>query len=237
MRTISALIEAVASEARRADFPVDTPVYQKAGKDPTRPILFAGALDSALCALGRDLGKDEVTLGQPLVGAAGRLVRAGVYQACHGTPPPPEDRTLESVLEWILLTNTVPYKPPGNKAYPPAVRERFRPFLAELLAAHWPGQHVITLGTEAFAWFASYGGEETARAFWARADRYEAVLPCVLTAAAPPGEHSALHKSLTIMPLPHPSPLNQRWYKQFPGLLARRLEAVGLCAGGRARIR
>jgi uracil-DNA glycosylase len=28
------------------------------------------------------------------------------------------------------------------------------------------------------------------------------------------------------MPLPHPSPLNQRWYKQFPALLARRLEAV-----------
>ncbi len=30
------------------------------------------------------------------------------------------------------------------------------------------------------------------------------------------------------MPLPHPSPLNQRWYKQFPDLLARRLESAGL---------
>jgi uracil-DNA glycosylase len=228
MRTISALIDAVASEARRAAFPVDTPIYQKAGKDPTWPILFAGALDSALCALGRDLGKDEVTLGQPLVGAAGRLVRAGVYQACHGTPPPPGDRTLQSVLQRILLTNTVPYKPPGNKAYAAAVRERFRPFLAELLAAHWQGRHVMTLGTEAFQWFAPYAGEEAAGAFWARADRYEAVLPCVLTAAAGPGAHSALQKSLSIMPLPHPSPLNQRWYKQFPGLLARRLEAIGL---------
>jgi uracil-DNA glycosylase len=228
MRTISALCDAVASEARRADFPIDRPVYQKAGKDPTRPILFAGALDSALCALGRDLGKDEVMVGQPLVGAAGRLVRAGVYQACHGSPPPPEDRRLESVLERILLTNTVPYKPPGNKAYATGVRERFRPFLAELLAAHWTGHHVITLGTEAFEWFAPYAGDEAAREFWRRDDRYEAVLPCTLPAAAPPGAHSIPHKSLTIMPLPHPSPLNQRWYKQFPGLLARRLEAVGL---------
>jgi uracil-DNA glycosylase len=228
MKTISALCDAVASEARRADFPVDTPVYEKAGKDPMRPILFAGALDSAICALARDLGKDEVMLGQPLVGAAGRLVRVGVYQACHGTPPPPKDRTLESVLERILLTNTVPYKPPGNKAYLPAVRERFRPFLAELLVAHWKGQHVITLGTEAFEWFAPYAGRETARAFWDRDDRYEAVLPCVLTAATPPDARSTLHKSLSIMPLPHPSPLNQRWYKQFPALLARRLEAVAL---------
>jgi uracil-DNA glycosylase len=228
MQMISALLEAVTSEAQRAAFPVDTPVYQKAGKDPARPILFAGALSSPVCALGRDLGKDEVMLGQPLVGAAGRLVRAGVHQAFHGTSPPPGDRMLESVLERILLTNTVPYKPPGNKAYPRAVRERFRPFLVELLAAHWQGRQVITLGTEAFEWFAPYAGREAARAFWGRSDRYEAILPCVLTAAGPPGARSILHKPLLIMPLPHPSPLNQRWYKRFPGLLAQRLAAAGL---------
>src|SRR5438094_785196 len=66
-RTVEALIEAVQDEARRAAFPVDTPVYQKAGKDPTRPILFAGALDAPVCVFARDLGKDEVAVGQPLV--------------------------------------------------------------------------------------------------------------------------------------------------------------------------
>ena len=45
MRTIEALIEAVAGEARRAAFPVDTPAYHKANKDPLSPILFAGALE------------------------------------------------------------------------------------------------------------------------------------------------------------------------------------------------
>ena len=230
MQTIEALIEAVSGEARRAAFPVDTPAYHKASRDPLSPILFAGALAARACVLGRDLGKDEVMMGQPLVGAAGRLVRVGVYQACHGTPPPATDRTLESVLGQVLLTNTVPYKPPGNKAYASAVKERFRPYLAELLAAHWQGDHVITLGTEAFQWFAPYADPETFAAFWRRADRYEATLSCVLTAtASAPGARSTLHKSLSIMPLPHPSPLNRRWYKQFPELLARRLAAVG-CA-------
>jgi uracil-DNA glycosylase len=229
MWTIDALIEAVAGEARRDTFPVDAPVYHKANKDPLNPILFAGALGAPVCVLGRDLGKDEVMVGQPLVGAAGRLVRAGVYQACHGTPPPPSDRTLESVLDQVLLTNTVPYKPPGNKAYGAAVKERFRPYLAELLVAHWRGHHVITLGTEAFQWFAPSADPETFAAFWSGADRYEATLRCVLTATVSvPGARSTLHKSLAIMPLPHPSPLNRRWYKQFPELLARRLAAVGL---------
>jgi uracil-DNA glycosylase len=229
MRTIAALIEAVEDEARRADFPVDTPAYRKAGREPLSPILFAGALRAPVCALGRDLGKDEVMMGQPLVGAAGRMVRAGVYQACHGTPPPSTDRTLESVLEHVLLTNTVPYKPPGNKAYAPVVKERFRPFLAELLATHWQGDQVITLGTEAFLWFAPFADPQTFNAFWHSANRYEDTLRCVLTAtAAVTGVHSTMYKSLSIMPLPHPSPLNRRWYKQFPELLARRLAAVGL---------
>ena len=37
-----------------------------------------------MCVFARDLGKDEVAAGQPLIGAGGRLVRAGLYQAGHG---------------------------------------------------------------------------------------------------------------------------------------------------------
>ena len=58
------------------------------------------------------------------------------------------------MLDRVLLTNTVPFKPPGNKAYSTAVKERFRPFLAELLVtAIGVGTIVITLGNEAFQWF------------------------------------------------------------------------------------
>ncbi|HEX8202814.1 MAG TPA: uracil-DNA glycosylase family protein [Isosphaeraceae bacterium] len=217
MRSLQSLIEAVHREALRAEFPIDVPVYERVGKDPKRPILCAGNLDAAVGIFARDLGKDEVAHGQPLIGAAGRLVRDGIIAAWTGGPPPKVDRWREGALEHALLTNTVPYKPPGNRAYAEAVKERFRPYLAELLTILWRGDYLITLGTEAFDWFARYAETGAHEAFWGRADRYEAELPCVLVAG---GE---ARKPITLAPLPHPSPLNQRWYKQFPDLLARRL--------------
>jgi uracil-DNA glycosylase len=220
MDDISQLIEAIQDEAKRAPFPVDTPVYERVEKDPSRPILFAGSLDAPFCVFGRDLGKDEVAEGQPLIGAGGRLVRVGFYVARHGKEPPRSDRQLTTVLDDVLLTNTVPFKPPGNKAYAGAVKERFRPFVAELLGIHWKGDQVMTLGTEAFQWFAPYATASALEAFWSRDDRYESAFPCVLTASVKGQE---IRKPLTLLPLPHPSPLNQRWYKQFPDLLARRL--------------
>jgi uracil-DNA glycosylase len=225
MKTIAQLIEAVHREALRAPFPIDLPVYERAGRDPHVPIFYAGSLDAAVCVVGRDLGKDEVAAGQPLIGAGGRLVRVGLYRAVHGDDPPASDRKLESVLEAALLTNTVPFKPPGNKAYAGSVRERFRPFLAELIAAHWRGgDRVVTLGTEAFRWFAPYAPEPDAfEQFWRRDDRYEAEIGCTVRAET---EGRQVEKRVTLLPLPHPSPLNQRWYKQFPALLDRRLASL-----------
>ncbi len=220
MRTIRELIEAIHLEATRAEFPVDTPVYDRAEKDPTMPILFAGSLDAATCVFGRDLGRDEVAAGEPLVGAGGRLVRAGVYEAKFGEPPAKSDKRVEAALNEVLLTNTVPYKPPGNKAYAKAVKERFRPFVAELLTVHWKGTKVISLGNEAFEWFAPYANPDQAAALWAREDRYEGELACTLTAVV---SSKVYTKAITLCPLPHPSPLNARWYGAFPGLLAKRL--------------
>ncbi len=225
MRTIEALIASIHKEAARTGFPVDVPVYQRAEKDPEVPILYAGTLKAPVCVFGRDLGKDEVAAGQPLIGAGGRLVRSGFYKAEHGQAPPATDRSLESVLDRVLLTNTVPYKPPGNKAYPGSVKERFRPFVAELLAVHWTGGNkVITLGTEAFQWFSPYADDPDAfTAFWNREDRYEADCRVYLWADSGSGR---VAKPVTILPLPHPSPLNQRWYKLFPELLAKRIEKL-----------
>jgi uracil-DNA glycosylase len=223
MRDLAGLEEAIFEEARRDDFPIDRPVYEKAEKDPLRPILFAGSLSAPVCVFGRDLGKDEVAVGEPLVGAGGRLVRAGLFQARFGEPPNKADRRIEAALEEAILTNTVPYKPPGNKAYAESVKERFRPFVAELLTVHWKGSLIITLGTEAFRWFERYAEPGAADALWSREDRYEASLECTLTSDV---DGFKRKKSVTIAPLPHPSPLNQRWYGQFPGLLLQRLEAV-----------
>jgi len=225
MRTIEQLIAATRAEAERAPFPIDREVYERAGKDPLQPVLFGGSLDAPTCVFARDLGKDEVARGEPLVGAGGRLVRSGLYTDAFGEPPAKEDRAVEAALRLALLANTVPYKPPGNKAYAGSVKQRFRPFLEELLVGHWTGHHVITLGTEAFDWFAPYAAPGLASAFWAREDRYESDLECVLTAEI---DGARVSKPVTVAPLPHPSPLNQRWYGQFPSLLAARLaEARG----------
>ncbi len=223
MRTITDLIEDVRQEAMRAEFPVDTAVYEKAGKDPSEPVLFAGSLDAPVCVFGRDLGKDEVAYGQPLIGAGGRLVREGLIRAFGEEPPMKTDKTLESALKFAILTNTVPYKPPGNKAYHERVKARFRPFVAELLAKFWTGDRVLCLGTEAFQWFARYAEPGAAETLWAREDRYEADLPCVIEASH---GGKTLHKAIIVAPLPHPSPLNARWYGKFPALLDARLASV-----------
>jgi uracil-DNA glycosylase len=223
MRTIAQLIEAVHQEAVRAPFPVDTPVYERAEKDPSMPVLFAGSLDAPVCVFGRDLGKDEVAVGEPLVGAGGRLVRSGLYKAKHGEPPKKTDRRIEAALSEALLTNTVPYKPPGNTAYAESVKERFRPFVAELLVVHWKGNRVISLGNEAFQWFSRYADPAEIAALWAREDRYEAELDCRLTVVV---DGKSREKNIKLCPLPHPSPLNARWYGLFPELLAQRLAAI-----------
>ena len=117
----------------------------------------------------------------------------------------------------------MPYKPPGNKAYPGRVKERFRPLILELLVDHWKGDRVLTLGTEAFQWFASYAKPGAAEEFWKREDRYEAELACTLEHETDRGPQ---RKSIRLGPLPHPSPLNQRWYAQFPALLEMRLKDI-----------
>ena len=220
MRTIEELNEAVRREAIQGNFPVDLEVYERLGKDASIPILFGGSLHAKVCFLGRDLGKDEVGAGQPLVGAGGRVIRVGVYEARRGAPPPREDKRVESILEDVLLTNTVPYKPPGNKAYSDAIKERFRPFIEELLVDHWQGKRMISLGTEAFQWFAPYVEPRSLDRFWESESRYEDEVSVVITAGK--GE-SLRAKTITLGPLPHPSPLNRRWLPLIPELLRKRL--------------
>src|SRR5262249_37145132 len=100
-----------------------------------------------------------------------------------------------------------------------SIKQRFRPFLAELLASFWEGHRVISLGTEAFQWFSRYAEPGAAEAFWAREDRYEAELPCVLVAEA---DGRGVRKPITVAPLPHPSPLTQRGSAGSPSWSARR---------------
>lgn len=223
MPDIERLLAEIRQEAERATFPIDTEVYQAAGKDPYQPILYAGNLRSKLCFFGRDLGRDEVRSGQPLIGAAGTLVRQGFYAAMHHHQAK-NNQELQSVCDRLLLTNTVPYKPLGNKAYEVEVKERFRPFIERLLVIYWRGSQIITLGTEAFKWFAPYGAKGEINKFFLRRNRYQEKLPVILRATDEQGR--AYQRSVALLPLPHPSPLNQKYYAQFPQMLQQRLAEV-----------
>ncbi len=221
MSEIETLIAQIFQEAKREPFPIDTPVYEAVKKDPTQPILYGGNLNSKICFFGRDLGRDEVYAGQPLIGAAGTLVRKGFYWAMHHQETNNKEE-LQTVCDRLLLTNTVPYKPPGNKAYTTKVKERFRPFVEQLLVIHWQGNQIITLGNEAFKWFTPYGEKGELNQFFQQGDRYQAKLPIILQATDRFGMH--YQRQVTLLPLPHPSPLNQKYYAKFPQMLQQRLD-------------
>jgi uracil-DNA glycosylase len=223
MSEIEQLIEQIYQEAQRESFPVDEPIYEKAGIDYRKPILYAGNLASQVCFFARDLGKDEVYAQQPLYGAAGKLIRQGLYRAIYGQEPRNNTDLLE-ILERVMLTNTVPYKPPGNKAYSEAVKKRFRPFLEQLLVLHWQGNQIITLGNEAFKWFSPYAPKGVLDQFFEESDRYISSIKVTLQAKDIQGHLQ--ERSVILSPLPHPSPLNRKYYAQFPQLLEHRIAEI-----------
>lgn len=224
MPDIEDLISQVQQEAQREEFPIDIPVYKSANIEPTKPILYAGNLASPLCFFGRDLGKDEVQARQPLIGASGTMVRQGFYYAVHKKKASSRKDLDDTTINRVLLTNTVPYKPPGNKAYLVKVKKRFRPFLEQLFVFHWQGNQVITLGTEAFKWFANYAAKGELDSFYRSSDRFENQLTVNINTTDDLG--MAHTKAITLLPLPHPSPLNQQYYEAFPEMLQKRLAQV-----------
>ncbi len=214
----------IQKQAEQETFSIDKDVYQAAGRDPLSPILLAGSLESPLCFFARDLGKDEVHAGQPLYGAAGRLVRGGIHHFLHNTIAS-SNEDLQKAASCVLLTNTVPYKPIDNKAYPVKVKERFRPFLVKLLMEHWQGKCIISLGSEALQWFEKYDTSSQFKSFMKSEKRFTETFTLDLKATTNKGIE--VRKSVILAPLPHPSPLNQKYYTLFPQMLAKRLECFG----------
>jgi uracil-DNA glycosylase len=221
---LPSLNSAIRAVAETIEMSIDRETYDRAGRDPFEPILFAGSLSSPVAFFARDLGRDEVLEGQPLIGGAGRRVRMALYKRTVGSEPSAANNMLNEALTNVLLTNTVPYKPVGNKAYPAAVRKHFRPYVEALLACYWSGNRIITLGREAFFWFESYAGKEAISEHWGREDRFGSEIECSLS-----GQFGGrtVNKNIIVAPLPHPSPLNAAYLRKFPELLEKRLDLFG----------
>lgn len=103
-------------------------------------VLFAGNPRADILVVARDLGKDEIEKGEPLIGRAGSLFRTDA------------SRLGFKVLRDMLLTNTVPLWPLGNKAFPKEIRELFRPVLNSVVQTVDP-KFILTLGNEAMSMF------------------------------------------------------------------------------------
>jgi uracil-DNA glycosylase len=208
---LASLAAEVDAEARRAPFDVCRETYAAAKRDPKAPILCAGATSARWCAVGRELGREEVHAGEPLVGMGGRRLRRAFHEALVG-PASKSEREFRVVLDLVLLTNLVPYRPVDNEAYDRATVERFRPFLERLLADVWTGDVVLALGETSTKWFAPYAAEGAVLALWADPERrFHDTLPIEVRG-----------RRLVLAPLPHPSPLSP-FKKEFASLVARRL--------------
>ncbi|TNE87018.1 MAG: uracil-DNA glycosylase [Deltaproteobacteria bacterium] len=199
---------------------IDVDVYADAGRDPLAPILGAGDPAASVCIFGRDPGRDEVKHAMPFIGAGGQKVRDGLHRRLHGADCPDFAASV-AVGDAVFWANTVPYKPIGNKVWSVKTRRACQPYVADLLVNHFAGDHVLTLGRVAFDWFglADKATRDALKAFWEREDRFEASIEVEVGAAD-------RRRTLTLHPLPHPSPLNATWYGRFPGLLDARLAAL-----------
>jgi uracil-DNA glycosylase len=201
----------VEAEARRAPFDVCGDTYRDAKRDPCVPIVCVGSPSARWCAVGRELGREEVHAGEPLVGMGGRRLRRALHESLVG-PAPKEERAFRRVLDDVLFANLVPFRPVGNKAYDRATVERFRPFLERLLAEIWTGDVVLSLGMESMRWFSRYADPGAVEALWDdAAARFRDTLPVVIGG-----------RRMTLAPLPHPSPLSP-FRSEFAELVRRRV--------------
>ena len=221
------LSRAVEAEARRAPVDVCLDTYREARRDHAVPILCAGSIDAPFCALGRELGREEVLLGEPLVGTGGRRFRRAFHDAALAPsrgPAPKSERRFADVLDRVLLTNLVPYRPVDNRAYDRATVTRFRPFVETLLGELWTGTTLLALGETSLRWLAPYAEPGAVDALWTDpARRFEETLAVTIRG-----------RRLVVGALPHPSPLSP-FKKDFAALLARRVSAGRPRSPGTAR--
>lgn len=203
---------------------IDVTVYEDYGRDPCDPVIGMGDPDTAIAFFGRDPGRDEVQHHMPFIGAGGQKVRGVIHEYLYNKPLSDFAASVE-VGKGFFWANTVPYKPIGNKAWSMKVKKQFQPLVADLLINGWNGNSVITLGREAFLWFAINQSREVKQqleAFWNREDRFEIFTEVELSVT------DGNHRRLKLFPLPHPSPLNATWYKRFPDLLKHRLSQLNI---------
>ncbi len=101
----------------------------------SRAVFARGRSDAPVMIVGEGPGADEDRLGQPFVGRAGMLL----------------DRMLTAagLLDDVFITNTVFWRPPGNRTPTPAEQAACRPFVERAIALVKPEVLVLAGGASA----------------------------------------------------------------------------------------
>ncbi len=100
-------------------------------------VFHRGSVDAPVMVIGEGPGADEDSLGQPFVGRAGKLL----------------DRMLAAagLSDRVFITNTVFWRPPGNRTPTPAEQAVCAPFLERAVALVKPRMLLLAGGASAKA--------------------------------------------------------------------------------------
>ena len=118
----------------------------------SRAVVYRGDPAAPLMVIGEGPGADEDAQGQPFVGRAGKLL----------------DRMLGAAgLEGrVLITNTVFWRPPGNRTLTPAEQAVCAPFLERIIALTQPRMLLMVGGASAKAMLKRDEGILSIRGRW-----------------------------------------------------------------------
>ncbi len=101
----------------------------------TKAVVYRGDPSAPLIVIGEGPGADEDAQGQPFVGRAGKLLDRMLLAA--------------GLQDRVLITNTVFWRPPGNRTPTPAEQAICAPFLERIIALVQPKMLLLAGGAPA----------------------------------------------------------------------------------------
>ena len=101
----------------------------------TQAVVYRGDPKAPLMVIGEGPGADEDAMGQPFVGRAGKLLDRMLLAA--------------GLQERVLITNTVFWRPPGNRTPTPTEQAICAPFLERIIALVQPKMLLLAGGASA----------------------------------------------------------------------------------------
>ena len=101
----------------------------------SQAVVYRGDPKAPLMVIGEGPGADEDAMGQPFVGRAGKLLDRMLLAA--------------GLQDRVLITNTVFWRPPGNRTPTPAEQAICAPFLERIIALVQPKMLLLAGGASA----------------------------------------------------------------------------------------